>query len=183
MGTRNLTAVMLDGEYKIAQYGQWDGYPSGQGITALNFMRTVDIDKFKEQVRKCRFCKQEDYDRINNKYGKAWASHLPHLSRDAGAEVLRMVMDGADLLKTEIDFAGDSLMCEYAYIIDLDNNTFEYYEGFNEQEITEGRFISGDDTLEHSDGYEPISLSKTYDLLHLPSEVQFLFETEPTEDE
>ena len=27
MGTRNLTAVYLDGEYKIAQYGQWDGLP------------------------------------------------------------------------------------------------------------------------------------------------------------
>lgn len=25
MGTRNLTAVYLDGQYKVAQYGQWDG--------------------------------------------------------------------------------------------------------------------------------------------------------------
>lgn len=31
MGTRNLTAVYLDGQYKVAQYGQWDGYPEGQG--------------------------------------------------------------------------------------------------------------------------------------------------------
>lgn len=23
MGTRNLTAVYLDGQYKVAQYGQW----------------------------------------------------------------------------------------------------------------------------------------------------------------
>ena len=28
MGTRNLTCVFKDGEYKVAQYGQWDGYPS-----------------------------------------------------------------------------------------------------------------------------------------------------------
>jgi len=27
MGTRNLTCVMKDGQYKVAQYGQWDGYP------------------------------------------------------------------------------------------------------------------------------------------------------------
>ena len=27
MGTRNLTVVYLDGQYKVAQYGQWDGYP------------------------------------------------------------------------------------------------------------------------------------------------------------
>ena len=30
MGTRHLIAVQLDGEYKIAQYGQWDGYPEGK---------------------------------------------------------------------------------------------------------------------------------------------------------
>ena len=34
MGTRNLTAVYLDGQYKVAQYGQWDGYPEGQGIAS-----------------------------------------------------------------------------------------------------------------------------------------------------
>lgn len=31
MGTRNLTCVVLDGEFKVAQYGQWDGYPEGSG--------------------------------------------------------------------------------------------------------------------------------------------------------
>lgn len=25
MGTRNLTIVYSNGEYKVAQYGQWDG--------------------------------------------------------------------------------------------------------------------------------------------------------------
>ena len=38
MGTRNLTVVFMDGEYKVAQYGQWDGYPEGQGITCFNFL-------------------------------------------------------------------------------------------------------------------------------------------------
>src|SRR3546814_20563425 len=39
MGTRNLTCVVVDGAYKVAQYGQWDGYPSGQGATARAFLR------------------------------------------------------------------------------------------------------------------------------------------------
>ncbi len=45
-GTRNLTCVVVGGEYKVAQYGQWDGYPSGQGLTALNFLRGMDREAF-----------------------------------------------------------------------------------------------------------------------------------------
>ena len=36
MGTRHLVAVIHKDEYKVAQYGQWDGYPSGQGDTVLD---------------------------------------------------------------------------------------------------------------------------------------------------
>lgn len=39
MGTRNLTMVKYNGEIKVAQYGQYDGYPSGQGLTALRLCR------------------------------------------------------------------------------------------------------------------------------------------------
>ena len=39
MGTRNLTCVIKDGKYRVAQYGQWDGYPEGQGMNILNFLK------------------------------------------------------------------------------------------------------------------------------------------------
>lgn len=38
MGTRHLTLVFYNGTWHIAQYGQWDGYPSGQGVTILRFL-------------------------------------------------------------------------------------------------------------------------------------------------
>ena len=42
----------MDGQYKVAQYGQWDGYPEGQGITALTFLRDkMDLELFKEALR------------------------------------------------------------------------------------------------------------------------------------
>lgn len=39
MGTRGLTMVICDGETKVAQYGQWDHYPEGNGITCLEFTK------------------------------------------------------------------------------------------------------------------------------------------------
>jgi hypothetical protein len=38
MGTRHLIKVIYNKETKVAQYGQWDGYPDGQGLTILNFL-------------------------------------------------------------------------------------------------------------------------------------------------
>jgi len=55
MGTRNLTMVISGGETKIAQYGQWDGYPRGQGKTCLEFLKANNLDKFKEKLKLLRW--------------------------------------------------------------------------------------------------------------------------------
>lgn len=39
MGTRHLICVQHNNEYKVAKYGQWDGYPSGQGAGILEFLK------------------------------------------------------------------------------------------------------------------------------------------------
>lgn len=178
MGTRNLTAVFYNGEYKVAQYGQWDGYPEGQGVTALNFIRDVDLNKFKQRLDKVRFLTEEEKKDIELLHGDGWVKHYPYLSRDVAAEILTYVMNGADKLINRLCFAGDSLFCEYGYVIDLDKETFEVYEGFNKTEITDGRFLSSDKSLEHTEGYEPIKLLKLYRLIDLPSNEQFLKDTE-----
>lgn len=69
MGTRNLTAVYLDGEYRIAQYGQWDGYPEGQGMTALNFLRSMDEEKFKSALRNSSFISGDELTALWKQYG------------------------------------------------------------------------------------------------------------------
>ena len=70
MGTRNLTAVFMDGEYKVAQYGQWDGYPEGQGATCLVFLRDeMDEAKFREQLGKVHFGNEEEMDNLFAEFG------------------------------------------------------------------------------------------------------------------
>ena len=140
MGTRNLTAVYVDGEYKIAQYGQWDGYPEGQGKTCLNFAKKVLADKnsreaFADKVRACSWITNEEIDRINDEIRSAgiknWAMVWPELSRDTCADILVLVEKSENGLKLQnnITFAADSLFCEWAWVIDLDAGTFETFKG------------------------------------------------------
>lgn len=54
MGTRHFTSVILNGEQKVCQYGQWDEYPTYTGVKLLEFLRDVDMQKFKEALNNTR---------------------------------------------------------------------------------------------------------------------------------
>jgi len=60
----------------------------------------------------------------------------PLKSRDHGAEILGILAE-SDLdelvLVDDFSFGYNSLFCEFAYVVDLDNNTFEVYEGFQQE--------------------------------------------------
>lgn len=188
MGTRHLIAVVKDNEYKVAQYGQWDGYPEGQGIKILKFLKTNDIDKFSDKVDNCKFITDNKFwnelyeeldispnngcitfdeaDRIKAKY--------PQLDRDMGAGVLDYIMNNNEIiLKNSIDFAEDSLFCEWGYVIDLDKNTFEVYRGFNKSPLDNNeRFYNLG--VKDDNGYYPVKHIISFYLKSLPIEEKFL---------
>ena len=202
MGTRNLTCVVKDGEYKVAQYGQWDGYPSGNGKIILEFLKMIEMDYFSKQVDKLRFITEEEFEKIleehtDNGNGSVtmgsdndnyWKEHLQHLSRDMGATILRYVLEteNPEPLRNEIEFAADSLFCEWAYVIDLDTKQFEVYEGFNQEPLSENERFYGfydTDNDHRTTKYEPVKWKATYQFDNLPTEKEFLTELEPVEDD
>lgn len=183
MGTRHLIAVVSSGVFKVANYGQWDGYPSGQGQEVLRFLGEADLAAFKAKVDQCRPLTAGEIAAVEAT--KDWPTVYPHLSRDAGAKVLTMVADsenGLGLVLTP-EFAADSLFCEWAYVIDLDAGTFEVYKGFQrkdrEREVR-GRFK---DLPTDNPDYLPVGLYRTYRLDSLPSKEDFLFKLEPEGDD
>lgn len=193
MGTRNLTCVYMDGEYRVAQYGQWDGYPEGQGVVCLDFLKRMKEEKFKEELLKRPFVPAGYIEGILTALGSGdglmsheqsaiFESRFPEFHRNTAAEILKRIMDGrvGKYLPNELDFAADSLYCEWAYVIDFDKRTFEVYEGFNKEPLTEDdRFFflerkSRDVSSWISEEYHPVKLVKSWSLDDLPSEEDFL---------
>ncbi|KAI8819577.1 uncharacterized protein EV422DRAFT_533542 [Fimicolochytrium jonesii] len=122
MGTRHLILVYYKGSYHIAQYGQWDGYPSGQGADILDFISDPEnlanlqaaIDAGHLYTPTQEQC--EEWDRLvwektleqkariragmahggledSDFHRPSIADYCPSLSRDTGAGILKLVAD------------------------------------------------------------------------------------------
>ena len=50
MGTRHITAVVSEGQFVVAQYGQWDGYPTGAGNDIVAII-SGKIDQLKANLK------------------------------------------------------------------------------------------------------------------------------------
>jgi len=93
MGTRHLICVVKDGEYKVAQYGQWDGYLSGQGQDIVKFIiKSMEKDKFLNSLDKCRFIDVEGKDKelidSDNRTPEQIEWYNTFLIRDLGSGIL-----------------------------------------------------------------------------------------------
>lgn len=201
MGTRNLTIVVHKNETKIAQYGQWDGYPSSNGVKILKFLRKVNIEKFKDNLKRVHWMtptEEKALEALADNNGE-WKDYFPQISRDVGTDILLMV-DGRKLaLRNQEEFASESLQNEWSYVLDLDKEQLEVYTGFQTKPVPKTeRFAKYNEKAEREsmefvdykkDGtpkekkhkYYPIKLVKIYKFDNLPNDKQFISECEPEE--
>jgi hypothetical protein len=196
----------MDGEYRVAQYGQWDGYPEGQGLTCLRFLRDQMNEKdFRDALSQIKYIDAEKLQRMWLDYGMyedgsikisdadRFRKAYPEFSRDTGAEILTMIQNNriqSNSLEDCLIFAAESLFCEWAYVVDFDRRTFEVYMGFNKTPLNESdRFFflrEYEDPDEYSGGvYHGVKLVREFDLDNLPDDEMFLaaFKEEGDEDE
>lgn len=186
MGTRGLTVVIKDGRHRVAQYGQWDHYPGGQGVTALNFLRGGGLTKLEANLDKVEWLSDEHYSKATDHIteGREWITFdqsaeidkiFPYISRNHGAEILSRIAnapsDATIHLRDEIEFVNDSLFNEGTYVIDLDARVFEVYDGFQTEPHTAGRFAKDTDD---GRGYYPVKLIRSYPLDDLPTVDEFI---------
>lgn len=189
MGTRNLTVVILGGKHVVAQYGQWDGGPKGQGLTCLKFCNEILTNQFKKEnfikkLGQVSFYTEQELEHLNNN------EISPHNNRNIAAKILYEINNLSDDTRIKLvdsyEFAADSLFCEWGYVIDLDNMTLECYKGFQKKPIPEGQRFSYLQTVENpnTNKYYQIRCVRIFSILDLPNSDIFcqLLESENIEN-
>ncbi|EXE17198.1 hypothetical protein J558_2879 [Acinetobacter baumannii 1106579] len=198
MGTRHLICVQHNNEYKVAKYGQWDGYPSGQGVGILEFLKggfnkALFIQKLDnifeptdEQVkawyREAGNTRDDGY--VDFEVSKRFSAKYPSFSRDAGSDILGIIQNSESPIpmRKYLEFAAESLFCEWAYVIDLDKNTFEVFQGFNKTPLDRSERFASVTSPNSNEGYYQVKFLESFDLDNLPSEEDFIAQLEREEN-
>ncbi|KPU43032.1 hypothetical protein OXPF_34640 [Oxobacter pfennigii] len=186
MGTRYLICVVKDNQYKVAQYGQWDGNPEGQGVSILEFLtKHIDRDLFEKNLaEKIRFgtseeltqqwkeCGADDIKNIDSVVAERHERLFPENSDNTGSGILSIIQNTEKdlILENSLSFASNSL-CDWVYVIDLDKNTYEVYEGFNEKPLSEDERFHNAEPIR---GYYPVKHVISFDLNNLPTLEDFI---------
>lgn len=190
MGTRGLTGFVVDNHVK-AGYQQYDSYPGGVGGTVLRFAQTIaesgNYETIQALVRALRVVSEQDTptpadlgelatrgitsaEQVSS--GADWYAWLRSTQGDPQA-----ILDSGYILDS-VAFAEDSLFCEYAYLINLDDRTLEAYIGFQDKYHKAGRFAHAKTrgwkpSYLGERYYYPIALKVSYPLDALPTQEQF----------
>lgn len=155
MGIRHLIVIYYNSKYALAQYGQWEGHPEGQGVQVLKFLSmpgqtTIlksnlhllqvvlpdELDAIEEE------CRQADMEEQRCKIAEPFTivsmaldRFYPTLSRNTSAKILNLITDVKDNKPIVIHDVKESLrfamhpLCEWIYIINLDTNRLNVYGG------------------------------------------------------
>lgn len=138
MGTRNLTVIVKDNKIKLSQYGQWDGYFSGQGENFVKFVRDYlqtehGLKKFKQKLDFLKEVDDKTYNELLEiskkiesfkEYSIPFSVFLPQFSRDTGTDILRIIAElpisDFDGKSYPIHICDDAGWCEFIYVLNLD---------------------------------------------------------------
>lgn len=148
MGTRGAIGFRIDNADKIA-YNQFDSYPTGVGANILQELCGIkDWENVKARIRKIVLVTDDqpptqEQINANQKWADLSVSERSFedwycLLRKAQGTLAPYIDGSLPIIYDAHTFLLDSLFCEYAYIVNLDNMTFEFYRGFNRESSEAG---------------------------------------------
>lgn len=170
MGTRSSIGIHIDGKDKLT-YNQYDGYPTNMGVAVytqvVDMIRELGWKKIASLSKKMKQVKSDKAftEKQKEKYGHHWeqvstGKDMYSLLRGLQGDLYGMIKEGVMVGHNE--FIHDSLFCEWAYILNVDEKTFEIYQGFQTSPPKDGRYKD----VPINDGYYACNLIHTIDLSH-----------------
>lgn len=182
MSTRGFLGFVANGRETIT-YVHYDAYPSALGVDVLKWALTVtDWDTVRERAANLVHI---DGDVMPTEEQRAALAQYAQPGRggskdDPGEEWYRLLHGtfgdpeatlSAGYAPHAPDWPGDSVWCEWGYLIDCDARAFELYKGF-QQTPHKGRFA--DRATNSRSGYQPVKLHASWPLDALPNDEVFL---------
>ncbi len=151
MGTRGAYGFRIDGEDKVT-YNHFDSYPSGLGRDLLKELRGCDRQRLFEVARKLVLVDgkskptPEQIEQLR-KYANTDVSTRSLdewyvLLRETQGTILPWLNGEVPVMIDNHSFLRDSLFCEWAYIVNLDERILEIYRGFNKSQTGSGRYAA-----------------------------------------
>ena len=181
MGTIAWTVVMQNKMPMIAHENHSDGYPEGLGISILKQLRRWEWNLIREKLKVYQIVPKEEFDKYRNGRWldeEAFAAAHPHFCWGSGDQLLESILDASPTGLVEsgynFSFGYDSLMCEWAYVIDLDYDMLFVYRGMNTVPLSPSELFYVDPLPKNcADGYYPVRLCAMYSLEKLPDDELF----------
>ena len=149
MSTRGSIGFRIDGVDKLT-YNHSDSYPSWLGVRILSQVQKLcaaDLAPLRAKVRGIRMLSDSDVTeeivRVTCEYHNPSVSaqsetDLYCLFREAQGDLVAYLNLG--YMPDDHGFILDSLFCEWAYILNLDDNILEVYEGYQNIADPDNRF-------------------------------------------
>lgn len=151
MSTRGAYGFRIDGQDKVT-YNHSDSYPECLGYDLLRELRGFDrillpdkaravvlvdgaVPATDEQIAEC-----SQWRNLEVSKKQAWEWYC--LLREAQGSFEPWLIGGLKYMIDSHKFLADSLMCEWAYIVNCDENVFEVYRGFNKDPGEVGRYAA-----------------------------------------
>jgi len=149
MSTRGAIGFYRNGEHKVT-YNHSDSYPDGLGKKMLEYLNEFSIEELNnhfnsielvnenevptaEQIERCEQSCSVDLD-VGEQTVDDWYCLLQNAQGDLSC------YSAIGFMINNKAFLHDGLFCEYAYIINLDDNTLEFYEGYQKSKPI-GRYM------------------------------------------
>jgi hypothetical protein len=116
-----------------------------EGLQYITTLTKEGVEELENSVRQELESQPRDpaaenrYEPLYSLVDKKMVSLWPSLSRDTGAKILEIVTQATAekrvFIVRDLEFANDGLFCEWAYVVDLDQNTFEVFGGCEGKQI------------------------------------------------